>query len=146
MGDEIRHHGRRRSDGVSENGEHRRREDELATENEYLQELLEHGSRNFRRYRRRAYLAFVGLALANAFAIYLAVHNGKAANSNLAAVGAEAIIRGCNADNAIRGRLVLFVDDITRGEAGDRLLARARFYFPPRDCRLEARPLERASR
>lgn len=54
----------------------RRREDELAAYAEALEELLEHGSRNFRRYRKRAYLAFVALAAANALALYLVVHLG----------------------------------------------------------------------
>lgn len=45
-------------------GPMRRREDEL-------EELLEHGSRNFRQYRRRAYAAFVGLALMSAAAIFM---------------------------------------------------------------------------
>lgn len=44
-------------------GPMRRREDEL-------EELLEHGSRNFRRYRRRAMAAFAILALTNAWALY----------------------------------------------------------------------------
>lgn len=50
---------RRRSDHTAP--PKRRRED-------LLEELLEHGSRNFRRYRRRAYIAFAVLAVANIIA------------------------------------------------------------------------------
>lgn len=51
----------------------RRPHDDLETpvpprREEQLEELLEHGSRNFRRYRRRAYVAFGILAVANAIA------------------------------------------------------------------------------
>lgn len=55
------HLGRRHQDHPG--APHRRREDMLT-------DLLEHGSENFRRYRRWALVAFVVLTLANAFALY----------------------------------------------------------------------------
>jgi hypothetical protein len=135
-------HYRRRDDDYSPDGLPRRREDEL-------EELLEHGSRNFRRYRRRAMTAFVGLTAANAIAIYLAVDNGREARDaiadaaarqshELAAAGAEVAIRACQADNRLRVRLVLFV-----AELNPALKERTAAAFAPRDCRLDASALER---
>lgn len=142
-------HGKRAGDHVAPDGEPRSREDEL-------EELLTRGSRNFRAYRRRAYLAFVGLALTNAFAIWKADENGDQARAQqdqarrdlaaaiatqqraLADAGAEVSERACDADNVLRGRLVLFITDLE-----PQLEDRARSSFPLRNCALAARPLER---
>lgn len=70
---------------------HGRREDQLT-------ELLELGSRNFRRYRRRAYLAFAVLTLTNALALYLVVHSSQVQNRRSAERARDAAIQskqGC---------------------------------------------------
>jgi hypothetical protein len=135
-------HYRRRDDDYSPDGLPRRREDEL-------EELLEHGSRNFRRYRRRAMTAFGLQAAATATALYLAVDNGREARDaiataaalqsrDLAAAGAEVAIRACQADNRLRLRLVLFVSELNPA-----LKERTAAAFTLRDCRLDASALER---
>lgn len=75
-----------------------RREDEL-------NELLELGSRNFRRYRRRAYFAFAVLALTNALALYLSQHNAQLQNHRAETQARAAKIQakqGC-----VRGRIAI---------------------------------------
>jgi hypothetical protein len=136
------HGERRRDDDYTPDGLPRRREDEL-------EELLEHGSRNFRRYRRRAMTAFGIQAAATALALYIAVDNGREGRAaiavaaarqsdDLADAGAEVAIRACLADNRLRLRLVLFVSELNPG-----LRERAAAAFAPRDCRLDAIALSR---
>jgi hypothetical protein len=69
----------------------RRREDQAAEQAQALQayvdqleDLLEHGSKNFRSYRRWANIAFAGLVLAYVFGLYLIQHNADVARDDLA--------------------------------------------------------------
>jgi hypothetical protein len=68
----------------------RRREDQL-------EELLAHGSRNFRRYRRRAYLGFLLLAAATALALLQAQRaidrqeDGRRQTTNVFCAGLSAV-------------------------------------------------------
>lgn len=75
MADVTKHEDRRareyEPDGVSRR---RRREDAL-------QEMLEHGSRNFRQYRRRASIAFVALTLMSTAGVYWGWESSRAGRS-----------------------------------------------------------------
>lgn len=84
----------------------RRREDEL-------EELLEHGSRNFRRYRRRAYLAFAILAVASAVALVWVGKTAERAGSLAREVQSqrvEAIRSNCEAQNRRHDETIVTLD------------------------------------
>jgi hypothetical protein len=109
----------------------RRREDAL-------EELLEHGSRNFRRYRRRATVAFVGLAVANAIGFWKIDQNADRARED----NAQVTYQSCRAGNQLRGGIVSFIGELRLGDEDDRILRLARVRFAPRDCDLVIEPLK----
>lgn len=119
----------------------RRREDELEAYAEQLEELLEHGSRNFRRYRRRAMLVFAMLTIMSTLALFFAVNNARQGRDDLAAAGATVARRGCEWDNELQRRNVQYIVRIMPSQSRSRALETARDVFVPRDCAVAQEPL-----
>lgn len=110
-----------------------------------LAEFRQHGSRNFRNYRRRATAAFVGLALAMAGMGYWIWTVGQDNNQQLALAGADATYKSCQSGNEVRGGVLGFLEYLAARapKRNAAALARARQTFGPRDCAAAAAALQK---
>lgn len=126
------------------NGDHprfeapRRRED-------LLEELLKKGSRNFRRYRRRAFVAFVLLAATNAVAIYIAVRNADQGRQDLAVASAQTQFKSCVSGNRLRVGILTYLGLVVRPEHRQQAVGQARTVFSLRNCREAVEPIQDAA-
>lgn len=130
----------------------RRREDELEDEVSALEVVVKElrtlnriGSANFRHYRRRAYVAFGLLAIAETLALFMVFDlasdvskTATTARTELARAGADVAIAGCQADDRTRAGIRTFIV-----VTAPKLAGRAEKAFPPRDCGVEVAPLLR---
>jgi hypothetical protein len=115
----------------------RRREDVLEELVRELRRLRSHGSENFRRYRRRAMLAFAVLVAAAVLEGIVIVHNANMARADLARSGVIVALRACASENDLRAAMRGFVVAV----AGPHLGQAAAAAFPERDCLAQATPL-----
>lgn len=101
-------------------------------------DTLEHGSRNFRRYRRRAIAGFAALTLACSFAIWWAVRVGQEGQRDLAHTSARVQFQSCHAGNQVRDGIVAFLEYLAarsqHPEQSALVLKQARVFFATRDC------------
>lgn len=103
-------------------------------------ETLQHGSLNFRKYRTRATVAFVGLFIAMAAMGWWNTKISQDGRDNLALASARAQYESCVSGNKVRGGIVLYLEKLTAQAPPERrarakpAIDQAKVIFAPRDC------------
>lgn len=104
--------------------------------------FIEHGSRNFLRYRHRATFAFVGLYLAAAIAGWFIARQAAENQARYATATEQVALESCRAGNDVRANIVAFL--ALQPRVRPSTIIAAENTFRPLDCAQRVALLRRA--